>query len=230
MQKKAPLRKKWGAVAVIDALGAAKHDVAQAIGFVEQRDRILKTLKTVFKEKAPELQLPSNYQQHVFGDTVVFSWALNREAADFGRLLYGVSLFLGVLVAKSLEKSVAWRGALSLGEYVSNASTILGPALADAAAWYADAEWMGILATPRATIYMLQYASDLAFSCVEYEVPLKGDACKLLAINWPLFYLAGEDPRCAFLKDLAHFPIPKGTEKKYQNSILFFDARPKDHS
>ena len=113
--------------------------------------------------------------------------------------------------------------------------TILGPAVSDAAAWYEQADWIGIHATPRATLFiqsLLEASSgkDLDHVLVDYDVPLKDRSTrKLKAINWPKgFYLQPLRPfgagttRGLVLRALTARHVPKDTESKYFHALSFF--------
>ena len=112
----------------------------------------------------------------------------------------------------------------------------MGPAVSDAAAWYDKADWIGVHATPRASIHiqsLLERATrDLEHVVVDYPVPLKsGNVLNVKAVNWPKgFYVQGLRPeghgertRAKLLSLLREHEIPLGTESKYFNAIRFFD-------
>lgn len=69
-------------------------------------------------------------------------------------------------------------------------NTIMCKAVSDAAAWYDKAEWVGIVATPQATLLILareqQAGHDVGHVMIDYPVPMN-DSSKpsLRAVNWP---------------------------------------------
>ena len=112
----------------------------------------------------------------------------------------------------------------------------MGEAVTDAASWYAQANWIGIHATPRATIILngiLEKNSKTRdYVTVDYCVPMKdGSALELKVVNWPkaLFVegLATEAmkraPRASMLAWFGRHPIPRGAEDKCFRTIEFFD-------
>lgn len=108
----------------------------------------------------------------------------------------------------------------------------MGPVVSDAAAWYNRAEWIGIHLTPRSSIYVQAMNMDLAHVLVDYDVPMKnGPVLPTKAVNWPkAFYVEGLAPpstgtrrRTSLLSLLSGHLIPFGVERKYTNSIAFFD-------
>jgi hypothetical protein len=137
----------------------------------------------------------------------------------------------------SLAQGIIFRGALSIGKFYvdGDSNTVMGTAVTDAAAWYDSADWVGITATPHATLVirgLLRGSRDLDRLLVDYPVPLKGDtSLDLKAINWPkAFYVKGlrplkpgEDARAKFLELLTMHRVPKGAESKYFNTVEFFD-------
>ncbi len=117
-----------------------------------------------------------------------------------------------------------------------DSNTVMGEAVTDAAAWYDSADWVGINATPHASLLiqaMLEpRGTDLDHLLVDYPVPIKGGpAISLKTVNWPKAFVvtgltpvaAGKDPRATCLNLLAEHRVPKGTESKHFNSIKFFD-------
>jgi hypothetical protein len=117
----------------------------------------------------------------------------------------------------------------------------VGEAVTDAAAWYERANWIGIHATPRATILIdtlteeeqnQDQKSELASVLLDYEVPMKDKARpRVKASNWPKAYFVQSLSPCApgqsrrgKLRDLlSKHLVPLGTEEKYFNTIAFYD-------
>jgi hypothetical protein len=112
----------------------------------------------------------------------------------------------------------------------------MGPAVSDAAAWYDKADWIGINATPHATMYIQSLiegsSTKLDHLIIDYDVPLKGtpSAVCVKTINWPkAFWVQGLRPagtdtaRAMLLRFLAQHQAPRGTESKYFNALKFFD-------
>src|SRR5690606_14254177 len=108
--------------------------------------------------------------------------------------LSGMALLLKRIILNGIENEVLIRGALSYGEYIEDISehsvTVIGPAVADVAAWYEEAQWAGAIATPKAGLLVTQnkfyykekdslYAVYNSF--VPYAVPTKGTPIRLWA-------------------------------------------------
>jgi hypothetical protein len=145
-----------------------------------------------------------------------------------------------MFAVKSLEHGILFRGAFASGSFYvdKTTSTVLGDAVSDAAAWYDQADWMGITATPHATLLIRslfgESGLDLSHVLIDYAVPLKdGTNRPLMAVNWPMAFFVrgvrpkrcanGEQPKVVCLSLLVEHGVPKGTEFKYFNTVKFFD-------
>ena len=221
---------------MIDALGVRNATIEESVHFIENIQKVVAGVpefmsgyleaskspkKTKFETVPPALT--------TFGDTVVFSWEMKpEEILDY---LPDVGFFLSFAVVLGLENKMAFRGAVSLGDYIQNGSTVLGPAIADAAAWYDCPEMIGVFATPHcgnflSSIHQAHPLNSMEF--VEYSVPLKGGASKTLwAAGWP-DHLSYSDASSqektathAYYELIKKFSIPKGTEDKYFNTEKF---------
>ena len=170
-----------------------------------------------------------------FNDTVLIVYC-TPGSATLDDVQY-FCLLLRKFMVDSLVQGILFRGSVSIGDfYVDDQSnTVMGTAVTDAAAWYDSTDWVGINATPHATLVvqaLLRGSKDLDRLLVDYPVPLKDRPSLVLkAVNWPkAFYVKGlrpvkegEDPRAKCLKLLAEHKIPKGTESKHFNTVAFFD-------
>jgi hypothetical protein len=227
---------QYGFVAMLDVLGASLYDIQSAQQFIVNRDELLEELNSIESELSDfEDSLPSP-RITTFGDTIVFTWAVGPERIM--KALYGVGEWLRASVRWGIAHGMLLRGALSVGEFISEESTILGPAVADCASWYEAANWFGVILTPSAGLHMTSLAEsstriDALKSInymkwfVEYDVPLKGGKQIMWASSWPFDTWANHregqvTPLEALTVLLWELPIPKGTESKCSNSIEFF--------
>ncbi len=152
MEKQINLKPKYGIVAMIDALGVRNATVEESARFIESIQNILRDIPSFmnlyyydeglksekFKNTPPQLT--------TFGDTVIFSWEMKpEELADF---LPDVGFFLSYVITSGLEHKLAFRGAVSVGNYIQSGATVLGSVITDIAAWYDCAEMIGVFATP----------------------------------------------------------------------------------
>jgi hypothetical protein len=84
------------------------------------------------------------------------------------------------------------RGTIPIGKFYvdEESNTVMGAAVTDAAAWYDLVDWVGIHATPHATLLgeslLKQGGRNLDHLLVDYLIPFKDRSpIELKAINWP---------------------------------------------
>jgi len=231
------LKTKQGLIAILDALGAASYDDRAISKFLESRERVLDILKQKAHAKEVRGEIESSaVSTFTFNDTVLIVYRTGsvptlEDVKHF-------CLLLRKFAVDSLAKGILFRGSLSVGHfYVDETSnTVMGAAVTDAAAWYDSADWIGINATPHATMViqaLLEESSgDLGHLLVEYPVPFKAQPSMMLkAVNWPKGFVVkgvkpladGESPRAKCLSLLATHGVPKGAESKHINTLAFFD-------
>jgi hypothetical protein len=227
--------KKRGIVAILDALGAANYDDAGIAEFLTSRHVVLRLLEDKSESVARRLDV-ARVKTYTFNDTMLIVLETGAEMPSAEEIQAFVTVLRKLLV-DSLARQIMFRGAFAIGEFYEDSATntILGKAVTDAAAWYNKADWIGILATPRTTIYvdylMEDEDNDFSHLLVKYDVPLSAGASRRLwAINWPKVYWLnprsserGEAPRESFLRMLSRFYVPGGTESKHFHAIAFFD-------
>ena len=229
-------KQKYGIVAILDALGAANYDDREIRAFLQSRQIVMDLLKDKAERIAYRLDV-AKVETYTFNDTIL----IVLESRDDQPTKDEIEAFVTVLrklLVDSLNKRIMFRGSFAIGPFYadSGSRTILGKAVTDAAAWYNKADWIGILATPRTTIFidhlMERNNKGWGHLLVDCKVPLSGGKSeRLWAVNWPKgFWVdsitpcrSGEKPREAFLRLLSQFSIPRGTESKHFNTISFFD-------
>ena len=228
-----PLAQHQGLIAILDALGAAKYSRDAIDQFLRSREIIFDQLR----DKASRLGIDATkVTVFTFNDTVLIVYRTDeavtlKDVQAFGELLRKFEI-------SSLAQGILFRGAISIGAFFVDAATntVMGDAVTDAAAWYDRADWIGITATPQATLLIQslleQGGKDLDRLMVDYAVPIKDQsAVALKAVNWPkAFFVKGMTPcsgnekqRAKCLSLLARHGVPKGTESKYFNTMKFFD-------
>lgn len=230
-----PIPVRTGFIAILDALGAATYSHEEIEQFLKSRKTVLDLL-SVKAEAVFGLLDASRLSTFTFNDTVVIAYEVDStpswdQIGGFGTLLRHFEV-------KSLANGLLFRGALAIGTFYLQKSTytIMGKAVSDAASWYDKADWIGIAATPHASLFIgsrqRRGAKDIENVLIEYPVPMKDKTVlSLRAVNWPKgFYVeglrplvSGEDAKTKCLELLSRSGIPKGTEGKYFNSVAFFD-------
>ena len=230
-----PKHPSQGLIAILDALGAATYSEAELERFLESRELVLNKLDE--RAKAGKID-KKRLKVFTFNDTVVIVY-LSKRGQDIS--LDDVTTFgfrLRAFMMHSLQNQILFRGSVSLGRFYGvddDTNTVMGPAVSDAAAWYNQPDWIGISATPHASLFidslLEQSDHDHEMIIIDYDVPLKGrPLVRVKAINWPKAFwvsvLRPEGPKSAramLLTFLAQHQKPIGTESKYYNALAFFD-------
>jgi hypothetical protein len=223
-----------GLVAIIDALGTKLLSQADVDRFLEFRDAITKFNLKVFETNREALRLDRT-QTFTIGDTIVYAYEASQGVsfAEVERF----SHVLRIAVSQSIESEFPVRGAFAIGEFYREGNdTVLGPAVTDAASWFEKADWIGVHATPHASLYIQAILAaeyrKLDHVLFEFPVPMKDKTTRLLkCVNWPkAYFVSGLRPirfgngRAIMLSAFAKRQIPRGTEQKYTNAIAFYDA------
>jgi hypothetical protein len=234
---------KIGIVAVFDALGVSSLSMDECKKFLNGRKKVLEAIDAnneIIVRAAKKQGSPWKKSVLVtFGDTLVLSWEISENAMT---LLPAFGIALRAIIGSGLRNRLLLRGAFSLGEYIQDedGSTLLGPAVADAAYWHDKADWIGAVATPSTGNKLAFLESEaramgtteelaMAGSYVPYMVPLNSSEDReLWAVSWPVQLLRltpdkNIDPESAFKFLMAQFQVPPGTEDKYKNTIEFFE-------
>lgn len=223
-----PNKKQNGIVAILDALGASSFGDAEIKRFIDSRNFVLQALR----EKAEGLFShidPTAVTTFTFNDTVLIILKLKN-----GPDLKDTESFFSMLrrfIADSLINNILFRGAVAIGNFYVNkaTNTVMGQAVTDAAAWYEQADWIGVHATPRTKLTIDCWLEEVKGQknnvMVDWDVPLvNGQTLRTKAVNWPrVFLLRGNTPRQQLLTLLSSYSEPKGTESKFIHTLAFFD-------
>jgi hypothetical protein len=229
---------KQGVIAILDALGAATYSAAQIDQFLRSRQVVLDLLASNAEWKALRGDNgPNQLTTFTFNDTVLIVYPTQQMPTfdDVRRFC----LLLRRFQVDSLLNGILFRGSIAVGRFRADdeSNTVMGEAVTDAAAWYDSADWVGINATPMATLYVQslvdQTGEDLDHVLLDWKVPLKdgkGER-KLKALNWPKVFVVpnmtpcrnGENPRAKCANLLTVHGVPKGTEAKYTHTMAFYD-------
>jgi hypothetical protein len=188
---------KYGIICLLDALGVSNYTTDGAKSFLKNRDVIVEDINNYKPAMKDLTKYKGDLEIFTFGDTILLCWQTPeaRGGKLASQLLYMGELIRDIL-ATSLSRGVLLRGAISIGEYISDSKTVIGPAVADAAAWYEEADWAGLIATP-ATGLTIQHLSEEAninlgkedsysIMFIKYDVPLKNkEKINLYVSPWP---------------------------------------------
>ena len=223
---------KSGAVAFLDILGF------KGIWATKSEQDILDLLLPVpqvatARYKEPGETWPSSQPPEVtiLSDTIVVT--VESENASGLLLLCNI---ICEIYTHLLHKRMFARGAITWGQFTQSGSVFLGPAIDDAAAWHEQADWIGVIATPKASYYIdrlgnRQFKSgDTSIDpFFKYDVPLKnGGTINLNAFNWPGFLQVGykDKPESGIEKTLVgcfseQAPFGADVHRKYENTLKF---------
>ena len=237
-------------VVILDVLGVSTLSIEACKEFISKREKLIAAIKErnqgyllplikgFFAISVPEPEFIT------FGDTILIIWQYENPNDD-ANLLMAMALILKQAFVQGLRQhNLILRGAISTGELIRDQTTVLGPAVADAASWYSKGDWIGIIATPQTGMKIAAFerskpASEMrsVFDSppekilspwyVQYPVPLTDKReMELWCLAWPADFLHAtgniEAGRFAFFEALSKCPIPIGTEKKYLNTVNFF--------
>jgi hypothetical protein len=230
-----PPVKQNGIVAIFDALGASSYSESEVESFMKSREKALNFLtekiEGVLGFSADRVSI------FTFNDTVIVILKCDEKGPN----IEDVKKFFTILrkfLVDSMREKILFRGSISIGSFYANEedNIVMGQAVTDAAAWYNKADWVGVNATPHATIkiqkLLEQQPENLDHLLIDYDIPLKdGRSLKLKAINWAkVFFVKGISPcvgnegqRYKLLQFLSLHQVPLGTESKFHNTIAFFD-------
>ncbi len=241
----------FGIILMIDALGVSKYNFEKCKTFLEKRRNLEQYLKTQ-KKALGTLLGASHYKNSstsIFGDTIIHCWPIKENQDDRYFVLADVVVDSCEIMYWGLTNGILFRGCISVGEYITEKNTVLGPALFDANDWYESADWFGIIFSPKAQIWVESVLEEkkrrskhkqtaglgLQEFLVPYDVPLSHHSGsqtskKFLTIGWPETYNKSAEfekidgtPRENLLKDLFKIDQSKEGESKFKNSIDFFD-------
>ena len=228
----------YGLVGIFDALGAKNFGPSKVASYIESQEQILRAVEDKASNQAEsgKLSTPKNF---TFNDTIVI--ALGTDKKGEYNAIKGFARIVRRFLSYSLTKSLFFRGAIAIGDFTCSEeqNLIMGNAVTDAASWYEQPEFIGAIATPKASMiiqkHIIEDADPPNFLLFEVEVLCKKGKQRLFAINWPkAFYISGLRPEiCKKGKELScllHLlsanEVPIGTEAKYTNTINFFKESP----
>lgn len=227
---RSPVNKQNGMVAIFDALGAASYSDKEIQRFLWSRDHVLKLLGEKI-EHMPRRIAPKDIKIFTFNDTILIAYTTNAQQPNLNQIT-SFFIILRRFLVDSLRQKILFRGSVSIGTfYVDDKSnTVMGQAVTDAAAWYDKADWIGVQATPKATIVVQRWLEKHRVTrklfILDYDVPISGGgkSVRVKALNWPMLFLySSVKPKEKILQLLSEHSVPLGTEQKFFNTIAFFD-------
>lgn len=239
-----PVRPSRGLIAILDALGAADYSLERVADYLAARQKLREEINRHAEKQMSRLvrQFKSApLRWFVFQDTVILVYESPQDAVTLEEIEW-FGHVLRIFQIRSMAKNLLFRGAFAVGDFYcvsSEENTVMGPAVRDAARWYERANWMGVHATPRTTLYINSILdtkkADIDFVLPAYPVPMKPTAeapsptMHLHSVNWPkgfhLVYPAADSQQIRGVVEsyLAADEIPVGAEQKHFHALNFFD-------
>lgn len=237
------LKEKYAIVVILDVLGVRSMSLDESRIFIIKKDELIVDIKraieglTKFESILKQLLDPKII---TFGDSIIIYWTDNEE---LDAELLSVGEVMRWIIRAGIKNGLLLRGAISSGLIlISNETTIVGPAITDAASWCDRAEWAGVILTPNCSLRLSSVIENASLDGIDkicysiwfekYGVPFKeGGTHDLWAISWPSTYFQIEEdehitrnlPKAEFLDEIKKFAIPFGAERKYANIVDFFD-------
>lgn len=242
LERRLNTRVRNGVVVMIDALGVSNFSSLDTLRFLDKWRSIIDTIiyrryrfrefMISFNENLGNLHNP---EVITFGDTIILSWDVPLLEPDY--LLIPVGILLRPIIRLSIESSVPIRGAIGIGEYIHYyPSTIVGPAVSQAAKWYEKGEWLGIIASIECgrKIELVEdrnrESGTIDRFYIKYNVPLNnGTSREMWVLSWPQSYLLhGNEMQTRnatdnFNRGLASIQRLDQHENKYTNTTSFYN-------
>ncbi len=248
MEDNDEIKESMGVVLLLDALGVRQFGLDDSTFFLKNLAQFLKTQKNLKESKLNQFEgrygIKGQIQVRSFGDTILLFWETGNTSEEIQGGLVFLSSWLRASIFSGMLSRIMWRGAFTVGGFVYNKDSVIGPAIADVAGWYESADWGGIIATPRCGLYLEQLNGDnkrrqassnvpiwdIDKNYIKYNVPFKNGYQSFWCVAWPAqFFLevACTENECfekveLFYKLIGQFDIPRGAESKYQNTEKFF--------
>lgn len=252
-----------GVVAMLDALGvmgmwarSSPEDVARQ---VREWQAIVREFNA-FAERAETIStLVQRCQVYAFSDTIFITMEGRpvqipdqpdlTPHPNVPALLMIMGQMLAPAFYSALRAGIYFRGAIAAGDFYEGSvdsepsagavrtsqPLLIGPAIDNAAEWYEQADWMGVLATPNASygLDLWEFSGgDIRLAYHKYDVPMKPgrDGVKsrsLWSLAWPRIAADEEGDiqaaRARVLSVFAGSPIGISPTSKYVNTLAFFE-------
>jgi len=225
------MEKKYGVVAILDALGASEFDDQKIQEFLSMRKELCELIAGQGQELTQLAETDVSATTFTFGDTAIILVEV-PESSNTNLTIFSALILFQNYMFHAMEKGIFFRGAFSIGDYIadSESNTVMGEAITDAASWYEKADWFGLIGTPH-TIDVLEHEInkellDDPMYMTLYPVPIKGgEVVELYTVSWPGRFHQGPksfEPSEYFTRLLSRQRIPFGTQGKYANSRRYF--------
>lgn len=159
---------------------------------LQEWNGLIDFFQTNFSDELKTKNLKSEF--YVFSDTVIITVIGDgKEHGDVENNLLEILSHLTRFFCISLTWGFLFRGCASLGFFVSEGNSILGPTIDEAAEYHEMPQWIGISLTPSAHKIYDKIAGHLSYTqyvpkypFAKFDIPLKiGVEKNGYALNWP---------------------------------------------
>jgi hypothetical protein len=229
-----------GVIGIIDILGFKGIWTRESPAEIIKKwnsiiDNLNKNVDTFANLTDDEEDIKYEIRTYSFSDSII----ITISTCNYQSLITMCGI-MGDIFSIALDLGIFFRGAVSLGDFYSSDNMVIGPAVDDAADWYDKTDWAGIHLTPQAS-YFIDHAildgekkENIKHLITKYEIPLKNGKTlsKNWVVSWPAIFLKYDengkktslsDFRKHILEIFSNNPIGSDFEKKYSNTIDFFE-------
>jgi hypothetical protein len=270
---------KFGIVSFLDILGTKSiWEDNKAQEFLTKVDKLYDEFEVLSEELSEKMLLLKNTNYKIgntesmpfkengtipqlgidistFSDTIILALYGDFPISD-SFFLYLTSFFLIPLFGRAFVQRIYLRGTLSIGKFFllkrNNGVLLVGPAVNDAAQSYENADWIGISASPNASLTLeqehtfdeilgididnLKNLFSIVKNCfIQYDIPTKNTAGRNgWALAWPNFFDGGDfyhtqkEIKQVFDEELSYqkyqqTSISNDIYRKFRNTKDFFD-------
>ena len=219
-------------------LWAKNFTQEQISSYINSRDEIINAVNDKASNQVASRNL-SPPTVFTFNDTVII--ALKTDSENEYNTIKGFAKIIRRFISYSFTKNLFFRGAFSIGSFILSKEQhlIMGNAVTDAASWYAQPQFIGAVATPKASMIIKKHVVQDNDPLISYFLRLRLFARKVARSFLPL-----TGPKHSMFQDcdrenatsgqelvllldlLSASEVPFGTEDKYNNTIDFFKTAP----
>jgi hypothetical protein len=233
-KSRSDLKEQFGIVVMLDALGVSGYTKDQCKEFLKTEKSLIAQIDTLHKKFGGKSNFFKESTVITFGDTIVICWPLDirKESWPFFKVFTAVALELREIICAGIEKGILFRGCISVGDYIIEKNTILGPAIFDAHDWYEAADWFGVIISPKTKLWL-----DVVYGAAKRskERSLAMFEKNIVYYNVPLVPRERDHPKKEFFTvawPRKYWDIPESQNEIFQKAGLpfehkeFFEAPP----
>jgi len=203
-----------GAVTFLDILGW-KGIWRRDDDPISKLNRLIERIRRELDEGARGTDLDVDPQSEVISisDTIGLFTRASEQQASSALELHG--RVCSNVIPVSIEEGIPVRGATSFGEYRLFDTRFVGQAIDEAAAWYEQADWIGVHMTPSADFCKSDAKRDALTAWTRYQPPRI--TWRTLCVHW--------DASLPLLRQVFRQSGPIGPEivGKFTNTIAFIE-------